>query len=439
MDEDKIRKIVREEIRKSKQKQSKEDQVETVSRRDFLKKLGVGALGLGALSLPSVSAYEIRSSHGLDVWSEGSQHMEVYNGEIDFHDNNLTRVNQINGQDVDDLGVTDHSNLSNVNSDQHHPQFTASDARTAINNDSDHGSTAPHNYFSKSYDDLTDVPSSFPPQSHGNEDHTTNYSAQGHNHSGDTIQPSTISGSITNRSGGVTQIDANTYKDSTEPSNPVQGDQWIDTNNQEYKIYDSYNWVLVSDIPAIPDSVVYDFEGGDVSAFDFTGSGFKAVTDRAHTGQYSGYSNNGGNVAAETPDGFGDGVQISRFQFYWQETSDSAGGGIQLFNSAGNREIAVGSNNPQWLITDDNTGEFNNVYSGDGYDRFVYVDIQFDWSSTDCDIYMEDLQSGTSKTFTSRPLINGVDISSFQIDGFSSYWGNNSNFEMWFDDIEITT
>lgn len=123
--------------------------------------------------------------------------MEVYNGEIDFHDNNLTGINQINGQDVDSLGgVSDHSNLSNVKSDQHHNQ------------------------------------------NHGNEDHTTNYSAQGHNHSGDTIQPSTITGSITNRSGGVTQIDANTYKGSSEPSSPVQGDQWIDTGNNEYKIYD---------------------------------------------------------------------------------------------------------------------------------------------------------------------------------------------------------
>ena len=32
----------------------------SVSRRDFLKKLGAGALGLGALSLPSVSAFDVK-------------------------------------------------------------------------------------------------------------------------------------------------------------------------------------------------------------------------------------------------------------------------------------------------------------------------------------------------------------------------------------------
>lgn len=38
--------------------------------------------------------------------------------------------------------------------------YTDSDAETAINNDSDHGSTAPHNYFSGSHTDLTNVGSS---------------------------------------------------------------------------------------------------------------------------------------------------------------------------------------------------------------------------------------------------------------------------------------
>lgn len=160
---------------KQKKKEEEKGQKEEVSRRGFMKKIGAGALGLGALSISPVSAYDIKSSHGLEVWSEGNQHMEVYNGEVDFLNNNLTGVNQINGQNADNLGVTDHSNLSNVKSDQHHPQFTAGDARTAINNDNDHGSTAPHNYFSEDYNDLTNVPSSFNPENHGNSSHTTDY------------------------------------------------------------------------------------------------------------------------------------------------------------------------------------------------------------------------------------------------------------------------
>jgi hypothetical protein len=121
-----IEQKVEEKIEKKfKQRQKDEETVEEdeeVSRRGFLKKIGAGALGLGALSISPISAYDIKSSHGLEVWSEGNQHMEVYNGEIDLLNNNLTGVNQINGQDADNLGVSDHSNLSNVQSDQHHSQ-----------------------------------------------------------------------------------------------------------------------------------------------------------------------------------------------------------------------------------------------------------------------------------------------------------------------------
>jgi len=50
-----------------------------------------------------------------------------------------------------------HDDLTNVNSDDHHSRYTNSEAVTAINDDSDHGSTAQHDYFSGSHDDLTDV------------------------------------------------------------------------------------------------------------------------------------------------------------------------------------------------------------------------------------------------------------------------------------------
>lgn len=40
----------------------------------------------------------------------------------------------------------DHTDLSNVQSDDHHTKYSDADAEAAINNDSDHGSTAPHNY-----------------------------------------------------------------------------------------------------------------------------------------------------------------------------------------------------------------------------------------------------------------------------------------------------
>src|SRR6056297_2187534 len=60
-----------------------------------------------------------------------------------------------------------HNDLSNIGSSDHHTRYSDSEAITAINNDSDHGSTASHNYFSGSHNDLTNV---------GSSDHHTRYS-----------------------------------------------------------------------------------------------------------------------------------------------------------------------------------------------------------------------------------------------------------------------
>jgi hypothetical protein len=57
--------------------------------------------------------------------------------------------------------------------------YSDADARSAINTDSDHGSTAPHNYFSGDHADLTGVGANdHHSQDHDNSDHTTNYLAQ---------------------------------------------------------------------------------------------------------------------------------------------------------------------------------------------------------------------------------------------------------------------
>src|SRR6056297_207116 len=80
--------------------------------------------------------------------------------------------------DLSNIGSSDHhtkttsaSELTDVspdsNSSAHHSRYADSEAISAINNDSDHGSTASHNYFSGSHNDLSDV---------GSNDHHTRYS-----------------------------------------------------------------------------------------------------------------------------------------------------------------------------------------------------------------------------------------------------------------------
>src|SRR6056297_990932 len=60
-----------------------------------------------------------------------------------------------------------HNDLTNIGSSDHHTRYSDSEAITAINTDSDHGSTASHNYFSGSHNDLSNI---------GSSDHHTRYS-----------------------------------------------------------------------------------------------------------------------------------------------------------------------------------------------------------------------------------------------------------------------
>src|SRR6056297_1486558 len=77
----------------------------------------------------------------------------------------------VNHSDLSNIGSSDHhtkttsaSELTDVspdsNSSAHHSRYADSEAISAINNDTDHGSTASHNYFSGSHNDLSDVGSS---------------------------------------------------------------------------------------------------------------------------------------------------------------------------------------------------------------------------------------------------------------------------------------
>lgn len=85
-----------EELQQMKQKldeseNSEEQEDEQVSRRDFLKKLGAGAAGIGALSLPGVSAFDIKSSDGLEVFESGTKYLDVQpGGPVEVNNTGLT-------------------------------------------------------------------------------------------------------------------------------------------------------------------------------------------------------------------------------------------------------------------------------------------------------------------------------------------------------------
>jgi len=177
--EEKVEERVQEELAKREVNTDKqinaEEKEEKVSRRDFLKKLGVGAVGLGALSLPSASALNLRSNNLQFYGGDGETDVEF---EVDSN-GNITASNTLDMSDNKITGLKNPSNPQDAATynwvNKNYNNYTDSDAIDAINNDSDHGSTASHNYFSGNYGDLSNIPSTFTPENHGNTKHSTNY------------------------------------------------------------------------------------------------------------------------------------------------------------------------------------------------------------------------------------------------------------------------
>ncbi|MFP4038789.1 MAG: twin-arginine translocation signal domain-containing protein, partial [Candidatus Nanohaloarchaea archaeon] len=85
--EEKVEKVTGQ---KTREKQEKKQEEKELTRRGFLKKLGAGTLGLGAMSLlPSVSAYDIKSSDGLQVWSDGDELIDASSAPVEILDSNF--------------------------------------------------------------------------------------------------------------------------------------------------------------------------------------------------------------------------------------------------------------------------------------------------------------------------------------------------------------
>jgi hypothetical protein len=77
------------------------------------------------------------------------------------------------------------------------------------------------------------------------------------------------------------------YNASTEPGSPTTGDLWVNSSNQEVKVYDGAAWVDPSNAGGIADAVIsgtptgtYTDAGIDYAYYEFTASGTLTVTRR---------------------------------------------------------------------------------------------------------------------------------------------------------------
>jgi hypothetical protein len=131
----------------------------------------------------------------------------------------------------------------------------------------------------------------------------------------------------------------------------------------------------------------------------------------------------------------GSGARISEFSYHWRETPGSYGGGIQLFNSAGEVEIGTTSDNPEWVV-DDAEG-IRAVHSGTGYNRWIRTELTFDWGRGTVAVTFRDTETGEGYSQT-HGLKQGRDIQRIQLTAFTSErdWTNDSCYMSW-DDIAV--
>lgn len=187
-----------------------------------------------------------------------------------------------------------------------------------------------------------------------------------------------------------------------------------------------------------PDSVVYGFENGDVSNWSVSsGATFSASTQRALSGSYSGYvpdknDNGAGYVASASP--YEESVEWSSFSYSFNETSDSYGHVVRLFNGSDNEILRFGSSN----ITAE-------VYHSSGrttidsgwadYDEWITFDTTFDWDAGTFSVTATD---GSSSDNYSGSLINtgGIDRVEIWCGNDVADYRTSAQIDDWFDDFE---
>lgn len=197
------------------------------------------------------------------------------------------------------------------------------------------------------------------------------------------------------------------------------------------------------------DPISYDFESEDeLSGGEWSvGDELRFTDGVAYAGSSSvGVETGPVDVVAELrPFGGGStsGRRISQVTYAWWEADRSYGGGIQLLNGDGETEVFAGTNNPEWVIvTDSDPGAYEEVYGGDGYERWVETTVSFNWSAGAVRARFRDSQTGTERERTVG-LGAGADVASVRLVPFASLpyedgegFHNDSCYMFW-DALEI--
>ncbi|WP_276261354.1 hypothetical protein [Haloglomus litoreum] len=173
-----------------------------------------------------------------------------------------------------------------------------------------------------------------------------------------------------------------------------------------------------------PASEPLDGFEGSLAPWTPTIARFGQREDEVYAGSYSGgitadsddVGARFGVLARARPPSLAGGRRPRRLSYYWLEREENTGGGLRVRNSKGAPELGVATANPGWVV--DAAMGRNVVYEGDGYDRWVKVDVTFDWEGSRVEVAFEDLESGTTASRRTA-LGDGLDAEIIQVDGFT--------------------
>lgn len=190
----------------------------------------------------------------------------------------------------------------------------------------------------------------------------------------------------------------------------------------------------------------YTFDDGNNEGWTFDAANFGLKTDRTQSGGYSIGINDGSaprQLANVIPSDISGGYQIDKLSFWYQETTDSSGSGVRLYDSAGNPVIGVATDNPEWDIEDLNGIEAS-VHTNPPdwdvtptYDTWYKVEIQFDWAAGEATIGWFDNNNNVLLAFRNRPLINNTDIEKISIESYNGGSWTSSSAYVWYDTFKI--
>lgn len=164
---------------------------------------------------------------------------------------------------------------------------------------------------------------------------------------------------------------------------------------------------------------------------------FEIKSDVAYDGSYSAgasgsTSTKNARMANWEPAVLSGGYQPTKFSFVWYETSSSTGGGLQVRDSDDALVCAFYTDNPEWHIESDAGNQ--QVDSGTGYEHWIYVEFEFDWTAGTFDYYIEDLSTNYSVSGT-KDMISSKDVGVISLANFNT--GSTTAIEMRYDDLTI--